>query len=62
MIKLIVRRLNIMNEKEKLLIELENIIDTYDKLLSKAMGMGLDWIEVEDMKDRADEIIEVLMN
>ena len=51
-----------MNEKERLLIELENIIDTYDKLLSKAMGMGLDWIEVEDMKDRADEIIEVLMN
>ena len=53
-----------MNKTRELLSELKDIISDYDYLLDKSVGCGIysisDYEEMENMKNRAYEIIDNL--
>lgn len=54
-----------MDEIRKKLSELEDIISDYDELIGKACGHGIyssdEYIKMDDMRNRAYEIIQQLM-
>lgn len=54
-----------MDEIRKILSELEDIISDYDELIGKACGYGIyssdDYIKMDDMRNRAYEIVQQLI-